>query len=203
MTNDEEPWLPFDQGDSAWQHEVVEDEQPAIRTARPMRRRGMVVGFVIVGLAIALGGGAFGADAYATRSICAAVGATDTTTPPDGVSKGTDVALDRARQTLTGTATLLLFHPQLRDATRGLAADLGQLRVLRNADDGDAGAAASTASAQMLVVASSVDSYARQAQTACGLPADGILRSVNPAKTATVQPVVQPAPRANHLGRAD
>jgi hypothetical protein len=136
-------------------------------TSRPARARrwGTAAGFVFLGLVIVGCGGAFGADAYATQAICAAVGRTGPARAPDGVARDTAVALDRTRRSLDETATLLFFHPELRDATRGLADDLADMRLLRDAGD---------VTGKLLVVAVSVDTHARQAQSACGLPADGV-----------------------------
>jgi hypothetical protein len=194
-SDDEGEWLPFGQeygpGHDVWHHEG------AYLPSRPerLRRWGMVGGIVFVGLAIAVGGGAFGADAYATHAICAAVGRTEPTRTPDGAAKNSAVALDQARRTLEDTAALLFFHPALRDATRGLSHDLADMRLLQDA--GDPAAAAPEVSGRLLVVAMSVDNHARQAQTACGLPAEGVLNAAGAPKAPSVAaPPVDAAPVA-------
>ena len=169
--DDDGPWLPFGQGEDVWHPEGA---YVATRPDR-VRRWGMVGGIVFVGLAIAVGGGALGADAYATHAICAAVSRTGPARTPDGAAKNSAVALDRARRTLDDTAALLFFHPELRAATRGLAHDLADMRLLQDA--GDPAAVPAELTGRLRAVAMSVDTHARQAQKACGLHADGVVNA--------------------------
>jgi hypothetical protein len=76
---------------------------------------------------------------------------------------------DKAEDGLNGRARLLFFHGDLKEATHGLADDIASIKHLTQKDPGDPDVT------EMLTVAVSIDSHARKAQRACGLPERSLL----------------------------
>jgi hypothetical protein len=150
--------------------------QPSPPRARTRPRR-VVLG-VVAGLVVAGGGGVFGVHAYAEHTVCSALqgdgGLAAASADGGSAQPSTDSAaeLERAAANLRGSARLLLVDRSLRTAVDGIADDADRMAgVVRSAQDGTGGAPAFR---QVLVIAGSLNSHARAAQTACGLPATGI-----------------------------
>ncbi|WP_306215103.1 hypothetical protein [Actinoplanes sp. RD1] len=141
----------------------------------PPQRRGLHAGLLAVlvglGLGLVLAAGAVATNAYAKHSICTAMESTgthrSTMTEDDAISTIHDAA-DRMR----GYGRLLLFDRSLKSAIDSLAADMDELATLSGALTGST--ASTDSLARFFQVMSAVNTHARDAQRACGLPADGI-----------------------------
>jgi hypothetical protein len=146
--------------------------------SRARTRPGRLVLGVVAGIVVAGGGGVFGVHAYAEHTVCSALegdgGLAAASADGGSVQPSTDSAaeLERAAANLRGSARLLIFDRPLRTAVHGIAGDADRMAgVVRSAQDGTGGAQAFR---QVLVIAGSLNTHARAAQTACGLPATGI-----------------------------
>ncbi|WP_030438647.1 hypothetical protein [Actinoplanes subtropicus] len=132
----------------------------------------------VVALVVLGGGGAFAADAWAKGQVCDAVqGLGDDTAASSGKKGGSDepavAELDDAEKALNSRADLLFFHGELKEATHDLADDVDTLKTIvgkGHLDDPDAKTVT-----QLLAMAASMDSHARKAQRACGLPEKSLL----------------------------
>lgn len=136
----------------------------------------------LVALVVLAGGGAFAADAWAKGQVCDAVqGLGDDTGTNSGKSSGkkgssdepTVAELDAAEKGLNSRADLLFFHGELKEATHDLADDVDTLKTMvakGTLDDSDAKNVT-----HLLALAGSLDSHARKAQRACGLPEKSLL----------------------------
>jgi hypothetical protein len=141
----------------------------------------------LVALAVGGGGGAFAADAWAKGQVCDAVQGLDNESGGTGGSNksgtggskkgGTDAPtvaeLDAAEKGLNSRANLLFFHGDLKEATHDLADDVDTLKTMvakRKLDAPDAKTVT-----QLLAFAASLDSHARKAQRACGLPEKSLM----------------------------
>jgi hypothetical protein len=136
-------------------------------------RSGRVIAGIAAAALLLLGGAAaVGADAWAKGSVCDAV---EQLGKGGGGSAGgpTSSDLDEAEVALKARARLLFFHGELRDATHGLADDIAAIRQMqKTVGADDPGESELT---QMVLIAASVDSHARKAQRACGLPEQSLL----------------------------
>ena len=135
-----------------------------------------VVALVVIG-----GGGAFAADAWAKGQVCDAVtGLADDTNGSSAKSgsgknsgKPTVAELDAAEKALNSRASLLFFHSDLKDATHDLADDVDTLKTL--VAKGKLAHPDAKTATQLLALAASLDSHARKAQRACGLPEKSLM----------------------------
>jgi hypothetical protein len=138
----------------------------------PPQRRGLHAGLIGVlaalGVGLVLGAGAAAVNAYAKHTICTAMESTgtrrSTLAEEDAISSIHDAA-DRMR----GYGRLLVYDRSLKSAVDSLAADMDELATLSGALT-----SSSDSLARFFAVISSVNTHARDAQRACGLPADGI-----------------------------
>jgi hypothetical protein len=141
--------------------------------AAPGRRTGPRAAVILAAALTVLGGsGAYAADTWAKGEVCDAVRAlSKSSAPAGGKAKSavpTKAEVEAAGASLETRARLLFFHADLRDATHGLAGDLASIaRFAATAEAGDPDAAGFT---ERLAVAASIESHAREAQRACGLP---------------------------------
>jgi hypothetical protein len=160
------------------------NSQPAIAPAR-RRNPWKAVVFGVAGLVAVLGAGAGGVNAYAKHSVCSTLKG-ESSQMSSGSSANDDAgptAADLAEMrkdadTLRSYGRMLVFSGDLREAVDGLADDEDQfVDLLKSVSADTAGdeAAAKKALTRMVTVAGSVNSHARQAQGACGLPVTGIL----------------------------
>jgi len=133
----------------------------------------------LVALVVIGGGGAFAADAWAKGQVCDAVQGLDNDSSAKSGSKkgGTDeptvAELDAAEKGLNSRANLLFFHGDLKEATHDLADDVDTLKTMvakGKLDNPDA-----KTITQLLAFAASLDSHARKAQRACGLPEKSLM----------------------------
>jgi hypothetical protein len=155
----------------------------------PQPRRGpwKAVAFGIIGLIALVGAGAGGVNAYAKHSVCqdlraeAAQMNQEPTSSSDDDAAPTAADLAEERKDAGKLRTyghMLVFSGDLREAVNGLADDEDQLADLWKsvaADPPADDAAAKKEIAQLVTVVGSVNSHARLAQRACGLPVTGIL----------------------------
>jgi hypothetical protein len=155
----------------------------------PQSRRGpwKAVAFGIVGLIALLGAGAGGVNAYAKHSVCADLKAeaaqmnqeSSSSSDDDAAPTAADLADERKdADQLRTYGRMLVFSGDLREAVNGLADDEDQMVALvKSATDGPPAddAAAKKELARLVTVVGSVNSHARLAQGACGLPVTGIL----------------------------
>ena len=147
-------------------------------TARP-RRSGKRLALGLVAAAVVVGaGGVSGVHAYAEHTVCSALegdgGLAAASADGGSAEPGTDSAaeLEKAAGNLRDSARLLIFDRSLRTAVEGIADDADQMAgVVRSAQTGTGGPQAFR---KVLVVAGSLNTHARAAQTACGIPATGI-----------------------------
>jgi hypothetical protein len=161
------------------------NSQPAIA---PMRRRGpwkaVVIG--IVALAAVVGGGATGVNAYAKHTVCSTLkgespGAArggSTEAGDDGAPSAAELAeMRKDADTLRTYGRMLVVSGGLREAVDGLADDedqmVGLVKSATAAGDIDE-ATAKKQLAELVTIVGSVNSHAREAQRACGLPVTGI-----------------------------
>ncbi|WP_305787821.1 hypothetical protein [Symbioplanes lichenis] len=141
----------------------------------PPQRRHLPAGLIGVlaalGVGLIVGAGAAAANAYAKHTICTSMESTGTHRPAmaeaDAISSVHDTA-DRMRD----YGRLLVFDRSLKSAIDGLAADLDELATLSGALTSSA--ASTDSLTRFFQVISAVNTHARDAQRACGLPADGI-----------------------------
>jgi hypothetical protein len=139
------------------------------------RRRGRLVAAIVAGLLVVLaGGGAFGADALGRNAVCGSLGdlaesqdkARLAGTPPDfGMFK-------TVQETLETTSVLLVFHGEIKQSARVLATDISEMVRLEAAFRAKKPSKAEMAAAGRVVLAA--DTHARDVQTGCGLPVEGL-----------------------------
>ena len=127
----------------------------------------------LMALLVAGGGGAFAADSWAKGEVCDAVrdlgNETGKTSGKKGGSDEPTVAeLDAAEKALNSRANLLFFHGDLKEVTHDLADDAGTLKTMVAKDN-------AKNVTRLLALAASLDSHARRAQRACGLPEKSLL----------------------------
>jgi hypothetical protein len=161
------------------------NSQPA---AVPIRRRNpwkaVVIG--VVGLVAVLGAGAAGVNGYAKHTVCSTLKGESTqinqgssSSSDDGTPTAAELAeLRKDADSLRRYGKMLVFSGDLREAVDGLADDEDQLVDLFTTAKANTSADDATAKkefAQLMTVVGSVNSHARQAQGACGLPVTGIL----------------------------
>jgi hypothetical protein len=162
------------------------NSQPA---AVPPPRRGgpwKAVVVAVVALAVVLGAGAAGVNAYAKHAVCSTLKGESTALSRGSSSGSSDGGMPSAAElaelrkdadTLRNYGRMLVFSGGLRDAVDGLADDEDQLADLFTtamaAKPGD-DAVARKELAQLVTLVGSVNSHAREAQGACGLPVTGI-----------------------------
>lgn len=152
----------------------IQTEPAGAPLPKPSRnRRGLAVG-LLAGLVVLGGGSTVGLHAYAKHSVCAAFTADGGLTTGDQGTAGKTDLRDAAAQMRT-TARLLLFDADLRAAVDGMADDAERLAKLQDAVN--AKNATRELVGEMVLVAGSVNSHARQAQLACGLPPVGVFNS--------------------------
>ena len=176
------PWGVQPQPGEAQPWMVQFNSQPVIA---PMRRRGpwkaVVIG--IVALAAVVGGGAAGVNAYAKHTVCSTLkgespGAAQSGSTDDGAPSAAELAeMRKDADTLRTYGHMLVFSGGLQEAVNGLADDEDQMVDLvksataaGNSDD----ATAKKELTQLVTIVGSVNSHAREAQRACGLPVIGI-----------------------------
>ena len=133
---------------------------------------------VAVGIvAVVVGGGAFGMNAYAKNVVCSALkddnGPIAAADADDNTSAASDAAgMREVGDKMRNYSRMLVIDQSLSSAVSGLAEDVDQLADLREqADSDDMGF---EAFGQMITLAGSINTHARQAQRACGLPVTGI-----------------------------
>ncbi|MEV6846403.1 hypothetical protein [Actinoplanes sp. NPDC051411] len=160
--------------------------------AAPQPRRGpwKAVAFGIIGLVALVGAGAGGVNAYAKHTVCedlkAEAAQVTQQSPASSASSDDDAAptaaeLAEARKYADKLRTyghMLVFSGGLQEAVNGLADDEDQLVDLVNSATANPPADDATAKkelARLMTVVGSVNSHARLAQGACGLPVTGIL----------------------------
>jgi hypothetical protein len=158
------------------------NSQPAVAPARRRNPwKAVVVG--VAGLVAVLGAGAGGVNAYAKHSVCSTLKgermSSGSSANDDAGPTAADLAeMRKDADTLRSYGRMLVFSGDLREAVDGLADDEDQfVDLLKSVSADTAGdeAAAKKALTRMVTVAGSVNSHARQAQGACGLPVTGIL----------------------------
>jgi len=153
---------------------------PVVKTSGAGRKLALIA---LAALLVVGGGGAFVADAWAKGQVCDAVqGFGDQTGGAKAAKSSTKKAirdeptvaeLDAAEKSLNSRADLLFFHGALKDATQDLADDADTLKTMvakGSLDDPDA-----KTLTQLLALAASLDSHARRAQRACGLPEKSLM----------------------------
>lgn len=154
----------------------------------PARRRGPSKGVAIglVALVAVLGALAGGVNAYAKHEVCSQLKGESSALNQSSASSDagpTDAELAQMRKdadTLRGYGHMLVFSGGLREAVNGLAADEDEMvNLVKSAGAASPTdeAAAKKALTELVTVVGSVNSHARQAQSACGLPVTGILGS--------------------------
>ncbi len=148
---------------------------PAV-APRPVRR-GPRKALIIAGVAVValLGAGAAGANAYARNTICSSLEGDSALTGGSSAEPAEPgpAELTRMREAadeLRGYGRMLVFDGDLKTAVNGLADDVDQLADLAGSD----GTTAAGGFAELMTIAGSVNSHARQAQRACDLPVKGI-----------------------------
>lgn len=147
---------------------------PAPFPGRPRRSRGpLIAALAALGLLLVLGGGAAAVNAYAKHTVCTAMESTGTTSA--STARSTTDAIATMHDTADRMRTysrMLLFDRTLRAAVTGLAEDVEELATISTGLTTDqVGTAALT---HFFEVVNSVNTHARDAQRACGLPANGI-----------------------------
>ncbi len=152
--------------------------QPPHVPGRSGRSRGpLIAGLAVLAMLLVLGGGAAAVNAYAKHTVCEAMETTGTR--PDNGARSTGRSTTEAVATMHDTADrmrtysrMLLFDRTLRSAVTGLADDVDELATIStDLADQQLGTAALT---HFFEVVNSVNTHARDAQRACGLPANGI-----------------------------
>jgi hypothetical protein len=149
------------------------DSPPSRPWGRRLARRvgRTVVTLLVIG-GVAVGGGGY----FAKRAVCDAV-ATDlaagsASVPDDGGTPIPTGGLEGAAGRLHNYGQILFFDSDLRSAAKALADDLDQLITLEHKIDVNNPSAAGYG--RIVVIAGSVNTHARDAQRACGLPVTGI-----------------------------
>jgi hypothetical protein len=118
---------------------------------------------VVTAALVAIGAGAFAANSYARHAICASV---KDALLPDATS------WSGAAAGLRSHSRYLWFDHDLKAAALTLAGDLDRMAALEPTVD--AGVRNAAATGKLLVIAGSVNTHARAAQQACGLPVTGV-----------------------------
>ncbi|GIF26910.1 hypothetical protein BJ973_003551 [Actinoplanes tereljensis] len=151
---------------------------PTHRGPNPLLLVGLVVAVVA---AIVVGAAAV--NAYARHSICtameddASLGGTSARTSSGQYTQAELDDMHGEADDLRGRARMLLFDRDLRSAVNGLADDVDNIANLLGSTGSAENAALGSGFAELLMVAASVNGHARQAQRACGLPANGLLNN--------------------------
>jgi hypothetical protein len=163
-------------------HIVWQQTAPSPPDRRPARGNGW--GRLLLGIAAAVlvagGGGAFAANSYAEHTICGAI-QTEVATDAGSAASNADnpateaVAMRRTADQLRGYGRMLVFDSSLKSATEGLADDLDQIVDLERSPAGSKTGADTIGTA--VRIAGSVNSHARLAQRACGLPVTDVFGS--------------------------
>jgi hypothetical protein len=155
-------------------------QPPAAPGKRRSPWKAVTIGLVV--LVAVLGGGAGGANAYAKHSVCSTLKGESTALNQDS-AKTDDAEMAEMREdadTLRRYGHMLVISGDLREAVNGLADDEDQLvDLLKSTGTASPSneAAAKKALTELMTVVGSVNSHAREAQKACGLPVTGILGS--------------------------
>lgn len=151
---------------------LVQPEAPGpARRGRRGVRKGPFIG-VVAAVAL-LGTGVFGVNAFARHTICSSL--SDGTSlhhfagEADEPSAGDVAKLREASDQLRGYGRMLLFDAELKSAVNGFADDIDGLADLMGEND-----ASGAGFADLIALAKSVDTHARQAQEACGEPVTGV-----------------------------
>ena len=116
-------------------------------------------------------------NAYAKHVVCSALkddnGPIAAADADDNTSAASDAAgMREVGDKMRNYSRMLVIDQSLSSAVNGLAEDVDQLADLREqADSDDMGF---EAFGQMITLAGSLNTHARQAQRACGLPVTGI-----------------------------
>lgn len=153
---------------------------PNMAPTKPVRNR-RPVGVVVAGAAgiLLLGGGAaYAANAYAKNEVCSAVKDNNSSIfddkANDSESTADDVAeMESVKNKLENASRMLVFDNKLKGAVDGFASDIDRILSLKRANDANPAEAVSDF-AEILSLIGSVNTHARAAQEACGLPATGI-----------------------------
>jgi hypothetical protein len=153
-------------------------------TIAPRRRgpgKALAIGLVV--LVALLGLGAGGVNAYAKHSVCQSLkGESDTIgggdsgqSSDDGMPTKADLdEMRTAADNLRGYGHMLIFNGDLREAVNGFADDVDQIADLLGSAGGSATSADQSDLTKLVTIAGSMNSHAREAQKACGLPVTGI-----------------------------
>lgn len=181
------PPAPAEPGSAGW---VPQLPPPADRGAPPAgtpyagerspRRRsggsrpGPLIGLVAAATVLG-GGGVFGLNAYAERTVCAALRSDDSRpVAGDPATGGTATELRATAGRLHSYARMLVLDRDLHRAVDSLADDLDRWAALTQKKAGVSNPA-DPATASIGAVAGSVDTHVKAARKACGRPATGIV----------------------------
>jgi hypothetical protein len=137
-------------------------QQQTLRTPR----RGRMTAGVVVAALVAAGAAVFAVNSYAHHAICAEV---QDALLPDATSWSGAAADLRAH------SRTLLVDGNLKTAALTLADDLDRMATLEPTVE--TGTRSPTATGRLLVIAGTVNTHARLAQQACGLPLTGVFSS--------------------------
>jgi hypothetical protein len=131
-----------------------------------------------VGAVAIFGIGAFGTNAYAKNAVCSALeedaGFAGTAAEEKQQAEATPPDVEQMREVsdeLRGYGRMLVLDGDLKSAVNGLADDMDQLAGLVGAE----GSTPENGFAELVTIAGSLNSHAREAQRACGLPVRGFL----------------------------
>ncbi|WP_433370107.1 hypothetical protein ACQPZX_44870 [Actinoplanes sp. CA-142083] len=125
----------------------------------PKRRSGLWVALLAAtSLAGVAGAGVWAIDHQAKSQTCGVVQALVSTSTESGGPASAD--LKKAASALNNRTGRLLFHAGLKDAGRGLAADIAALGRLSSGSE----------VTDMLAVVASINDHGRTAQRECGIP---------------------------------
>jgi hypothetical protein len=136
--------------------------QPTTTVPR-VRQPGRLVAGVTAAALVAAAAGVFAINSYARHAICTQV---QDALLPDATS------WSGAAADLRSHSRLLWFDGDLKSAALILAGDLDRMAALEPAVD--AGTRSATTTGKLLVIAGTVNTDARTAQQACGLPLTGV-----------------------------
>jgi hypothetical protein len=151
---------------------------PPAGGVRPARRRPRTALIVAAVATVAIFGvGAFGTNAYAKNAVCSAMeketaltGATAAEEQPEQTTPDIE-QMREVSDELRGYGRMLILDGDLKSAVNGLADDMDQLAGLI----GSEGDPPANGFAELMTIAGSLNSHAREAQRACGLPVRGFL----------------------------
>ncbi|KUL38720.1 hypothetical protein [Actinoplanes awajinensis] len=179
----------------AFAERPVGEHQPAqaVPEERPLWRARLIWTTAgVAALALVASGAVYGVARHSKNTVCTSITsiAANAVKPTGAVSLvASDGSLAEAGRILTDQANLLIFNRELEKAVHLLAADTTRLQTVGDASTGP------TNLPQLMALFQSVDEHFKQAQTECGLPAQGLLATgLGTAVTAEAKTVAAAGP---------